>query len=601
MEGSPSLQAESSRKGGLLRPLANWLKGSETALLAIILASLFLTATELATPILSGVFIDNCLARGQMDWVIPLLIGLGATAIMRSALYWVRQHLLLRLETRLALHSSYRFFRRLLMLPASFFTGRSRGEIGSRVQINDRLARLVARDLTDNLLNILTAFLYLLAMLRIDPLLSAIGVAIAGLNFLVLWLVSRRRRLLNREVLEERARLTATSFGGLQAIETIKATGSESEFFARWAGALARSLGVGQRMDISSLLLSSLPNLLSGLSTVVILGAGAVRVMDDRLTIGMLVAFQSLMSSFLTPIDQFVSFGKSLQEIEGEMRRLEEVTTHPSDSEAAVAPTLEEWTGPPRLVGRVEMRDVTFGYEPTRPLLRGFSLIIEPGKRVALVGASGSGKSTVARLMCGVYRPWGEEELSAVGEEGKRLNRRVLLDGRPRDQIPRPVLADSLAVVDQDLFLFEGTVRDNLTMWDAAAPEEDIVRAAKDACIHQEIAARPGAYGSFVEEGGANFSGGQRQRLEIARALVRNPSILVLDEATSALDAATEERVDENLRRRGCTCLVIAHRLSTIRDCDEIIVMDRGQIVQRGTHDQLILDAQGLYHQLVNA
>ena len=568
-------------QGGLLRPLARWLHGSARALSAILLASLALTLTGLAAPVLTGVFIDHCLAAGWVSWAAPLLAGLALTAAVRAALFWLQQYLLLRLETRLALESSYRFFHHVLRLPATFFVGRSRGEIGSRVAINDRIARLTARVLTENALNVVTAILYLAVMASIDVPLAAIGVGIAALNFLVLWRVSRWRKGLNRQVLEERAQLTATAFGGLQAIETVKATGSESDFFARWAGVLARVLEVGQRMDTSSLLLSALPNLLSALSTVIILWVGAGRVMDEKLTIGMLVAFQSLMISFLGPIDQFVSLGKSLQEVEGELRRLNEVTDHPTDPELATALPVSDWAGPPRLAGRLEVRKVTFRYPGGPPLLEKFSLKVSPGTRVALVGASGSGKSTVARLVCGVYQP-GEGEVLLDGTPDDTPK------GTPRGRVPRAVLADSLAVVDQEFFLFEGSVRDVLTMWDATVPEEDIVRAAKDACIHQEIAARPGAYGSRVEEGGANFSGGQRQRLEIARALVRNPSIVVLDEATSALDAATEGKVDENLRRRGCTCLIVAHRLSTIRDCDEIVVMDRGTIVQRGTHDELM-------------
>ncbi|MBY0512334.1 MAG: ATP-binding cassette domain-containing protein [Gemmataceae bacterium] len=572
---------------GLTRSLAGWLRGSGEALAAILVASLALTITGLAAPVLTGVFIDHCLAAGRTEWVVPLLAGLALTAVVRAVLFWTQQHLLLRFETRLALESSYRFFRHVLGLPVTFFAGRSRGEIGSRMGINDRVARLVARTLTENALNVITAALYLAVMAVIDVRLALLGAGIAALNFFVLWRVSRWRKALNRLMLEERARLTAVAFGGLQAIETVKATGSESDFFSRWAGVLARALGVGQRMDTSSLLVSAVPVLLSSLSTAVILGVGAIRVMDEKLTVGMLVAFQSLMLSFLAPIDQFVTLGKTLQEVEGELRRLAEVTDHRPDPELAAAPARAGWNGPPRLAGRVEVRNVTFGYDPGGPpLLVNFSLTVHPGARVALVGASGSGKSTVARLVCGVYQPWGGG---------------VRFDGLPRGQIPRAVLADSLAVVDQEFFLFEGTVRDVLTMWDATVVEEDIVRAAKDACIHQEIAARPGAYGSRVEEGGANFSGGQRQRLEIARALVRNPAVLVLDEATSALDAATEGKVDENLRRRGCTCLIVAHRLSTIRDCDEIVVLDRGRIVQRGTHDRLASDTAGLYYRLIRS
>ena len=590
--------------GGLVRLLARWGTGSRAALLFVFLASLALAVAGLAAPILTGAFIDLCLARGLADWVVPLLAGLALTAPMRAGLFWLQQHVLLRLENDLARRASFRFFERIVRLPATFFlepvaeTGRlpSRAEIGSRVQLNDRIARLVARDLVGTLLNVLTAALYLALMLWIDALLALIALAMAAANFIVLWGVARWRRERYREVLENRGDLVATSSAGLLAIETIKATGSEPDFFGRWAGALARGLKVGQGVDVSSQLLGTVPVLLSGLSVIVVLGVGAVQVMGSAgaLTIGMLVAFQSLMAGFLGPIEQLAWFGRSLQEVEGELRRLEEVTAAPPDAEASAAPDFESWTRaerPVRLAGELRMSKVTFGYPGKPPLLEDFSLEIGPGKRVALVGASGSGKSTVAKLVCGVYRP----------EQGQ-----VELDGFARAEIPRAVLARSLAFVDQDIFLFAGTVRDVLTLWDATIPEADVIRAAKDASIHREIAARPGAYGSPVEEGGANFSGGQRQRLEIARALAGNPSFLVLDEATSALDDATEARIDENLRRRGCTCLIVAHRLSTVRDCDEIIVLKLGKIAEkdgtpeRGAHD-FLMGLKGEYYRLIHA
>jgi len=323
------------------------------------------------------------------------------------------------------------------------------------------------------------------------------------------------------------------------------------------------------------------PPLVISCTNIVVLSVGALHVMNGALTMGMLVAFQSLMSSFLGPVNNLVQLAGTLQEIEGTMNRLDDVERYPIDAQTAA--DADDVHGPAQLEGAVEFRDVSFGYSRLEPpLIERFSLSLAPGSRVALVGPSGSGKSTVAKLVTGLYNAW----------EGE-----VRLDGRLRTDVPRRLLTNSVALVDQDISMFEGSVRDNITLWDTTVPESQLVQACKDACIHDDIAARQGGYDTKIDEGGANFSGGQRQRLEIARALVGNPRVLVLDEATSALDAATEEAVERNLRRRGCTCVVIAHRLSTVRDADEIIVLDRGKVVERGTHDQLAA-AGGAYARL---
>jgi len=573
-------------KASLWGALRKRLQGSETGLLYVVLAGLALAIIGLIIPIFAKVFIDTYLVADRVNVVVPLLIGMGITAVARAALTWLQRHFLLRLSTKLTITSSYRFLRHLLHLPMEFYTQRYGGEVGSRMETNDHVAQLLSGEMAVNLLNIIMLVFYVALMFCFDVLLTLVGLVIAVLNFAALRYVSRRRKDTNVRLLQERGKMIGTSMAGLQAIESLKATGSESDFFCRWSGHFARVLNTSQKMDVYSLGLNAVPALLSTMTTVTILGYGALRVMDDAMTVGTLVAFQALMAGFMEPINQLVFLGSSLQEIDGELKRLDDVARHPIDPNTRLdetPPSLDSTL--PRLSGELELRGITYGYSKLhRPLINEFSLRVHPGARVALVGPSASGKSTLAKIISGLYRPWSGE---------------ILLDGQPRDQIPRHVVTNSVAMVDQEFFLYEGTVREVLTMWDTSVPEQRIIQAAKDACIHEDIAARAGGYDSKVEEGGRNFSSGQRQRLEIARALVGNPALLVLDEATSSLDPVTEKQIDENLRRRGCTCVIVAHRLSTIRDCDEIIVLDRGAVVERGPHDK-VRRGRGLYRQLIS-
>jgi ABC-type bacteriocin/lantibiotic exporter with double-glycine peptidase domain len=453
------------------------------------------------------------------------------------------------------------------------------------VQANDKVAKLLSGDLASTFVSMATALFFALVMLSYDVVLTAVGIFFAVLNIGVLRWVSRRRADESKKLVRAQSIMAGVTMGGLQMAETLKSTGTEAEFFSEWSGHYAKSMNAEQRLGVFNAWLSAFPPLLAVFNTVALIAVGGLRVMDGHLSLGMLVAFQSLMGSFSEPIGRLVMLGGSVQEIEGDLNRLDDVLHYKRD--AQVNKDGDESESPDRIVkleGHVELRDVTFGYSRLeKPLIEKFNFSVKPGQRVALVGGSGSGKSTVAKLVSGLYQPW----------EGE-----VLLDGKPRMEVPRPVITNSVAMVDQDISLFGATINENLTLWDATIADTEVVRAAKDASIHDEIVVRGEGYATDMNEGGVNFSGGQRQRLEIARALVQNPSVLVLDEATSALDANTEKLIDDSLRRRGCTCIIVAHRLSTIRDCDEIIVMERGRVVQRGTHEDM-KSVDGPYAKLI--
>jgi len=567
------------KKGGekprLIRSLKKRAKRAAAPLTYAVIAGLALVIPGLVVPTFAKIFIDEYLIGNMEYWVRPLLLGMGITAIVCGILTWLQQYCLCRMEIKLALSTSGRFFAHVLRLPMEFFAQRFAGDVGTRVFLNDRVAQLLSGELASNIINSFMVVFYALLMYQYDRVLTAVGVVIALVNIFALKYVSRNRKDLNKKMLQFQAKQVGTAMGGLQMIETIKATGSESDLFSRWAGYQAKTINAQQDLGFYTQLLNVVPMFLMSVNTTVMLGLGGLRVMQGHLTVGELVAFQALMFSFSMPINQLVFLGTQLQEAEGDMGRLDDVLNYEPDEELAESEQAESPAdAPAKLSGCLEMRDVSFGYSRLEPpLIEGFSLTLAPGNRVALVGPSGSGKSTISKLVSGLYSPW-------TGE--------ILLDGRPRHKTPRRVLTGSLALVDQDIVMFDGTIRENLTLWDPSTPEEDMIRATEDACIHEDVAARPGGYDSKMNEGGLNFSGGQRQRLEIARVLTRNPTLLVLDEATSALDPLTEKMIDDHLRRRGCTCLIVAHRLSTIRDCDEIIVLDHGKVVERGTHEELM-------------
>lgn len=585
MTFAPSSQFQKDRKKpSLISSLTKRLKGSETALVYIILVGLALVIPGLVIPVFSRIFVDDILLGGRDSWLTPLLLGMGITAALRGTLTWLQQYYLLRLETKIALTTSGQFLWHILRLPTEFFSQRFAGDITSRMQSNDKVAKLLSGQLATTALNLVMIIFYFALMLQYNVILALVGLIIALINGLYLKFVSNRRVDQNRKLLKDRGKLVGSGMAGLQIIETLKATGSESDFFAKWSGYQAKALNSEQELGVSSQFLTAFPTFLTGINNTIVLALGGFLIMEGQMTIGMLVAFQSLMASFMSPVTGIVGLGYELQEVEGEMNRLDDVLKYPIDQEAeGELGETNPYTGQ-KLEGYIELSQITFGYSSLEPpLIEDFSLSLRPGSRVALVGGSGSGKSTVAKIIAGIYRPWSGN---------------ILFDGQPRTSFQRATINNSLAMVDQEISMFQGTVRDNITLWDETISEMEVVRAAKGACLHDDITARSGGYNQPVEENGKNFSGGQRQRLEIARALAQNPTIMIMDEATSALDPVTERTIDENIRRRGCTCIIVAHRLSTIRDCDEIIVLEKGKIVERGTHEEL-KNRSGIYAKLI--
>ena len=579
---------EAFEKGGVddstIKALARRLDNAGSPLAYVILAGLFLVVPGVVIPIFTRIFVDNVLVGQMLGWFRPLLLAMCLTALVRGTLTWLQEYYLLKFETRLAISSSAKFLTHIIRLPVEFFAQRMGGDLVSRIQLNDKVATLLSGTLSINALNLVMVVFYMIVMFYYDVMLTLAGISVALFNLLALKFVSKKRELLNQKLQQEMGKLMGVSMSGLRMIETLKASGGESDFFAKWGGHEAKVTNATQELAMPTQLLTMVTPLLLAINNLVVLVVGGFRVMDGALTMGMLVAFQSLMASFLQPFNQLVQLGSTLQETTADIKRLDDALRYKTSREHNKV-SLDEF-GAEKLRGALELKNVSFGYSKVEPpLMSDFSVSLRPGDRVAIVGGSGSGKSTVAKIASGLYTPW-------TGE--------VLYDGKPVQAIPGAVFFDSVAMVDQDIFLFEGSIKENITMWDRSVPDEDVVLAAHDAHIHDEIASRKGGYESHVEEGGGNFSGGQRQRLEIARALLNRPNLLILDEATSALDTQTEMIVDANIRKRGTACLIVAHRLSTIRDCDEIIILDKGMVVQRGTHETM-KDVEGPYAELIKS
>ncbi|HEY2628058.1 MAG TPA: NHLP family bacteriocin export ABC transporter peptidase/permease/ATPase subunit, partial [Usitatibacter sp.] len=567
----------------VIRSLRQYLEGFRGAIAAAFLLGLVLAIPGLVMPYLLGRFVDEVLVSKTDGIAVPLLSGFLIAALLRSLLLSLQARLLMRTFGRAARASARSFFAHALQLPMTFYSQRSAGEIAARVNLNERVAETISADLARLALDFVTAVFFLLLMAHMDAGLALVVVACLAVELVAWRALARRTAEVSQELSVQAGKLAGTATGGLANIESIKAGGQETALFLKWIGLQVQYVNASIKAQRYLVTLGQVPAVLGLIAHLAVLGLGAALIMQGTFTVGDLVAFQVLLAGFTAPVHALFSHTQKLQTLRGDLARLDDVRNHAREEGIDV----EDRTrgSATRIARTLELREITFGYnrgEP--PLVEALSLSVKSGGRVALVGASGSGKSTVARLAAGLYKPWSGE---------------ILFDGAPRAAYHRAQLAECVAYVDQDVTLFEGTVRENLTLWGEAS--EDAIRAAiADAAIDNEILSREGGLDAPLQEGARNLSGGQRQRLEIARALVRNPSLLILDEATSALDPATEAVVEANLRKRGVTCLVVAHRLSTVRDADEIVVLDMGRVAERGTYEELKARG-GRFAQLVSS
>lgn len=561
------------------------LKGVGAAIAFTIITTVIASLIGIITPAFSRIFLDRLLTGTNPRWVKPFFFAMALLIVVQLVTSFIKAIYSTRLSAKIAVVGSTTYMWKVLHLPMTFFSQRMAGDIQQRKGSNASVANTLVNTVSPLLIQAGMMVFYLVVIVRYSPLLSLVGISSIIINMAMSRIISKKRVNLTRVQMRDAGKLASTTVAGIEMIETIKASGAENGFFEKWGGYQASVNAQCVKYEKMNQYIGVIPQIVSGITNTIVLVLGVWLTMEGKFTVGMVMAFQGFLASFMAPASQLIAAGQTIQEMRTEMERIDDVMQYPSDVVSRPRKTdVNEEYG--KLSGRIEMKNVTFGYARLgEPLIKDFNLSMEPGSRVAFVGTSGCGKSTLSKLISGLYQPWSGE---------------ILFDGKPMTDIDRSVFTGSLAVVDQDIILFEDTIANNIKMWDNSIEDFEMIMAARDAQLHEDIMQRDGGYDYKIIEGGKDFSGGQRQRMEIARVLAQDPTIIILDEATSALDAKTEYEVVKAIKDRGITCIVVAHRLSTIRDCDEIIVMNHGEVVERGTHEELYA-LNGFYTELVTS
>ena len=572
----------SGKRKSVLSFAVKRLSGAKVAVAFVVFTTLISALIGVITPAFSRIFMDRLLTHENPDWFYPFLIALSAMSALQLVISALETYYSNRINGKLATIGSSTFMWKVLHLPMEFFSQRLAGDIQGRQGSNAGIANSVVNTFAPLALNAIMMVFYLVVMIRYSWILTLVGLSSLVINAWMASIISKKRVNITRVSMRDAGKLAGATVAGVEMIETIKASGAENGFFERWAGYQASVNAQKVKYAKINQYLGMIPSVVSTITGIVVLTLGVWFAMEGTFTVGMIMAFQGVLSSFSAPATTFISAGQTIQEMRTQMERVEDVMEYREDDCYKTEVKEESFA---KLKGNIELKNITFGYSRlSDPVIKDFSLTVKPGQRVALVGTSGCGKSTISKLVSGLYQPWSGE---------------ILYDGKHLSEIDRDVFTGSLAVVDQEITLFEGTISDNIKMWDNSIEDFEMILAARDAQLHEEIMRRDGGFNYRIAEGGKDFSGGQRQRLEIARVLAQDPSIIILDEATSALDAKTEYDLVKAVKDRGITCIVVAHRLSTIRDCDEIIVLDHGVAVERGTHEELYAKG-GKYTQLVS-